>query len=415
MDSLWRVALFEYRRNVFKRSFLIILLSIPLFIAFVVGMGLSLEKGSSETLPVGIVDQAGLFEWETVPAQLLAVWAVEYKQPLEFIFYQTEEAARFALESGDGQAYFILPEHYRQTRYVEVVYNQEPGDIAWMQLYDLLRVGWLSANSPEVLERVASGTDFMVRSIDGRRNVPAGSGPTFGLLMPLFIAFAVLGVLIICSGYTSSAVADEKENRTMEVLVTTISPTQLIGGKIVGITAISLTLMICWSGITGLGIFLARQAGVGWFNDLSIDWRGVLAMIAIAIPSYVLATALMTAIGAMVTTTQEGQSVSGIFFMLHLLPMYASIAYLKAPHNTLAVVLSLLPFTSLASVSMRNLFTIVPAWQIVVSVVVQTLCAGGSIWLAGRAFRLGMLQYGRRLRGLQLFHRPVKGIGGEHA
>jgi hypothetical protein len=48
-------------------------------------------------------------------------------------------------------------------------------------------------------------------------------------------------------------------------------------------------------------------------------------------------------------------------------------------------------------------------------VVVQTLCAGGSIWLAGRAFRLGMLQYGRRLRGLQLFHRPVKGIGGEHA
>jgi ABC-2 type transport system permease protein len=101
--------------------------------------------------------------------------------------------------------------------------------------------------------------------------------------------------------------------------------------------------------------------------------------------------------------------------MLHLLPMYASIAYLKAPHNTLAVVLSLLPFTSLASVSMRNLFTIVPAWQIAVSVVVQTLCAGGSIWFAGRAFRLGMLQYGRRLRGLQLIHRPVKGIGGEHA
>ena len=415
MDNLWRVAAFEYRRNVFKRSFLITLLSIPLFIAFIVGMGLFIEGGSKQTLAVGIVDQAGLFEWQAVPAQLLAVWAVEYEQPVEFIFYQTEEAARFALERGEGQAFFILPEHYRQTRYVEVVYNQEPGETAWMQFYDLLRTGWLSANAPEVRERVASGTDFMVRSIDGQRNMPAGSGPTFGLLMPLFIAFAVLALLIICSGYTSSAVADEKENRTMEVLVTTVSPTQLIGGKVLGITAISLTLLVCWSGITGLGIFLARQVGVAWFSNLNMDWRVVLATIAIAVPAYVLATALMVAIGATVTTTQEGQSISGIFFMLHLLPMYASIAYLKAPHNSLAVILSLLPFTSLASVTMRNLFTIVPTWQIVVSVVVQILCAGGSIWLAGQAFRLGMLQYGRRLRFRQLLTRLVKGIGGEHA
>ena len=415
MDNLWRVAVFEYQRNVFKRSFLITLLSIPLFIAFVVGIGLSVEAGNKETLPVGIVDRAGFFEGMAVPAQLLAVWAVEYEHPVEFVFFQTEEAARFALESGEGQAYFILPEHYRQTRYVEVVYQREPGETTWMQFYDLLRAGWLAASPPQALARVASGTDFMVRSIDGQRNVPAGSGPTFGLLMPLFITFAVLALLIICSGYTASAMADEKENRTMEVLVTTVSPMQLIGGKILGITAISLTLMICWSGITGLGIFLARQAGVGWFSDLSMDWRVVLATIGIAIPAYVLATALMVAVGAMVTTTQEGQSVSGIFFILHLLPMYASITYLKAPHNTLAVVLSLLPFTSLASVIMRNLFTIVPAWQIAVSVVVQILCAGGSIWLAGQAFRLGMLQYGRRLHFRQLLTRLVKGIGGEHA
>ncbi|MCU0485950.1 MAG: ABC transporter permease [Anaerolineales bacterium] len=415
MNNLWRAAVFEYQRNVFKKSFLITLLSIPLLIAFIVGMGLSFESGRTEKQPVGIVDQAGLFAGMAVPTRLQDIWADQYTQPVEFIFYQTEQAARFALESGDGQAYFILPENYRQTRQIEVVYTQEPGDSAWMQFYDLLRAGLLTGQATTTYQRVTSGTDFMVRSIDGRRMVPANSGPTFGLLMPLFIAFAVLATLIICSGYTATAVADEKESRTMEVLVTTISPGQLIGGKILGITLISLTLMVCWAGITALGVFIARQAGMAWFANLGLDWRVVLATLGIAIPAYVLATALMVTVGAMVTTTQEGQSLSGIVFVLHLLPMYASIAYLKDPHNSLAVILSLLPFTSLATVAMRNLFTIVPAWQVAASVVVQILCAAGGIWLAGRALRLGMLQYGQRLRFQNLLSRAARGPGGEHA
>ena len=97
-----------------------------------------------------------------------------------------------------------------------------------------LRLNLLSGQSPETAYRAASGVDFIVRSIDGKREVPAASGPTFGLLMPLFIAMAFLFMLLMSSGYTMSAMADEKENRTMEVLVTSISPMQLIGGKILG-------------------------------------------------------------------------------------------------------------------------------------------------------------------------------------
>jgi ABC-2 type transport system permease protein len=415
MGNLWRVAVFEYRRNVFKKSFFITLLSVPLMIAFSVGIGLFMERGGNELLLVGIVDQAGIFDGTVIPSHLQTEWATRYEQPVEFIFFQTEAAARAALEAKEGQAYFIVPEHYLQTRHIEAVYMQEPGDKAWMQFYDLLRASNLAGHSPEVAQRVVSGTDIVVRSVDGRRLVPASSGPTFGLLLPLFIAMAVLVMLLICSGYTTSAVADEKENRNMEVLVTTISPLQLIGGKILGITAISLTMLDCWAGVTVLGIFIARQAGVAWFNDLSTDWRAVLATIAIAIPAYVLATALMTAIGAMVTTTQEGQSVSGVFIALHLVPMYVSIAFLNDPHGSLAVILSILPFTSLMTVAMRNLFTIVPAWQVAVGVLVQILSAWGAIWLASRAFRLGMLQYGQRLRFRYLLAHSGKGAGEEHA
>jgi ABC-2 type transport system permease protein len=134
-----------------------------------------------------------------------------------------------------------------------------------------------------------------------------------------------------------------------------------------------------------------------------MDWRAILALLATAIPAYTLAITLMTAIGAMVTTTQEGQSVSSIFFILHLAPLYISWTFINNPHGSLAVSLSLLPFTALMTIGMRNLFTIVPTWQIFVSMAVQIVCTFGSLWLAGRSLRLGKLRYGQRLRWRSLF------------
>ena len=206
-----------------------------------------------------------------------------------------------------------------------------------------------------------------------------------------------------------SAIADEKENRVMVILVTSVSPIQLIGGKIMGIVAISFTLLGSWALVTIVGIFTAGKMGVAWFSDLSMDWRIIFSAIAIAIPAYVLAAALMTAIGSMVSTVQEGQSVSAIFFILHIIPLYVSWIFLNKPHGTLAVLLSFLPFTALMTVGMRNLFTIVPIWQVLVSVLVQIVFALGALWLAIRAFRLGMLRYGQRLMWGKLFRKAGYG------
>ena len=207
------------------------------------------------------------------------------------------------------------------------------------------------------------------------------------------------------SGYLMGAVAEEKENRTMEILITSISPMQLVGGKIFGVVAIGLTLVVTWTAIVVAGIFAARQMGVGWFYDLGMDWDVILVTAAIALPAYVLVAALMTAIGAMVTTTQEGQSVSSIFVILHMAPMYIGVAFLNNPNTPLAITLSMLPFTSLMTIAMRNLFSSVPTWQVIISIGVQILSAAGAVWLASRSFRLGMLRYGQRLSWRRLFQK----------
>jgi ABC-2 type transport system permease protein len=84
-------------------------------------------------------------------------------------------------------------------------------------------------------------------------------------------------------------------------------------------------------------------------------------------------------------------------------PFYISWSFINNPHGPLAVSLSLLPFTALITIGMRNLFTIVPTWQILVSMGVQVICALGAFWLAGRSLRLGMLRYGQRLTWRGLF------------
>jgi len=402
MKHIWRVALYEYQRNVFKKSFILLLLSVPAFIIFSIGLGVFMESLEDNPLPVGYVDHAGIFADGLTIAATDPTGAAQYTDPVEFIAYLSEDEADAALKNVAIQVYYILPTDYAETRRVEQIYIEKPGQNAERQFYDFMQINLLSSQQHEIAYRTAAGTDITVRSLDGRRSIPSG-GPTFGLLMPLFITMAFLFMILMSSGYTMSAVADEKENRTMEVLITSISANHLISGKILGIVAIGLTLLFTWTMEIIAGILVARQFGVGWFNDLSMDWIAILAVLAIAIPAYALAIALMTAIGAMVTTTQEGQSVSGIFVALHLAPMYISWIFLKDPHGPLAVVLSMLPFTALMTTGMRNLFTIVPTWQIIVSMTVQIVCALVAFWLAGRSLRLGMLRYGQRLRWRNLF------------
>lgn len=402
MNRVWRVALYEYKRNVFKKSFLLTLLSIPLLVAFGVGVGFVMTSLINNDLPVGYVDQADVFD-TAIPAPVSG-----QTKPVDFIPFQTEDEALGSLEAKEIQAYYVLKADYFETRHIEIVYTKKPGDNSSKQWYDFLQINLLSDQPTEIAYRIASGTDVTMRSLDGKRTM-AESGPTFGNLMPIFITLAFLALILMSSGFLIGAVTEEKENRTMEIVVTSISPLQLIGGKLLGIVAIGVTLLVTWTLIVVLGIFAARQMGIGWFQYLGMDWSVVLATAAIAIPAYVLAAALMTTIGTMVTTTQEGQSISSIFVILHMIPMYVGIAFLNNPDSSLAVTLSLLPFTSLMTIAMRNLFYSVPAWQVALSICVQTVSALGAIWLASRTFRLGMLRYGQRLRWRRLFQTQQRG------
>jgi ABC-2 type transport system permease protein len=396
MTKLYRVAVYEYRRTVFKRSFILALLSVPLMVCVTVGVGLFMESREVNNAPVGYVDHAGLL------ANPIPVPVSGSRQPVAFLPFQTDADARAALEAGEIQAYFAIAADYLQTRDAGLFFLKEPGANATGQFYDFLQINLLADQPAEIARRAALlGEGVTVRSLDGRREVPGG-GPTFGLIMPMLIGFAFVFLLLMSAGYLMQAVVDEKENRTMEVLVTSVSPMQFIGGKVLGIVAVSFTQLAVWTLVTVLAIAIAGMAGIAWLQDPSLDWGTSLGTVALAVPSYVLAAAMMAAVGATVTSSKESQSTGSLFFILHLIPLYLSFAIVRTPNAALPTVLSFLPFTALLTVTLRNIFSAVPLWQMATSAALQTLYAGVALWLASRALRLGMLRYGQRLSWFKL-------------
>ncbi len=405
MSKLWSVAWHEYRRNVFKKSFILVLLSVPLLIGGNIGLIAFMVSRENNNAPVGYVDHAGLLA-ESIPAPVGPSEGV-----IEFVPYQGEEEARDALEAGDIQAYYVLAADYFETSQIELFYLKEPGENATGQFYDFIRANLLADQPPEVARRAAGGSSVTVRTPDGSRQF--SGGPTLGAVLPVLLSIAFIFLVLMSSGYLMGAVVEEKENRTMEVLITSLSSSKLIGGKVLGIVAIGLTQMAAWILVGVLAVFVGGQLlGIEWFQNPNLDWASILMVVAIAIPSYVLASALMTAIGSTVAQVQEGQQIGALFFMLFMIPLYAIMIIGETPNATPSVVLTLLPFTSLMTVGFRSLFSVVPLWQVAASVAIQTACAAGALWLAGRAFRLGMLRYGQRLSLREILGREKATTGG---
>jgi ABC-2 type transport system permease protein len=402
MSKVWLIASDEFKRNVFKKSFILVLLSVPLLLAFNIGLGLLVSHLEKNDAPLGYIDYSGLLT-DPLPAPI-----EETEKAVQMIPFNSEEGAQSALQAKEIQAFYILSADYLETRKVELVYLKNPGSNAVGQFYDFLQINLLADKTDIVAQRVTEGIDVTIRSPAGDFAMPAG-GPTLGHFLPVITSIAFVFLLMMSSGYLMAGVVEEKENRTMEVLVTSVSPLQMVVGKVLGIVSISFTQVIAWVLVGVVTVLIGGQVlGYEVFLDLTIPWDSLLKVVAIAIPTYILAAGVMFTIGATVTEAQEGQSVGALFFILHILPVYLIMILIESPNSPVSIALTLLPFTSLMATGLRSMFSALPLWQVALSVVIQTLCAVITLWLASRVFRMGMLRYGKRIRLAEILGRMRK-------
>lgn len=387
--KFWAIFQHEYRRHVLRKRFLLAALIPPLWLLFAFGVALLGVLLTTNRAPVGYVDQAGLVRQPALPEN-----SASFITRIEFIAYPGETQARAALDAKNIQAYLVIPADYAATLDSRLVYSHAPSAIVETQIGNLLRLNLLAGQPPAAANRVLHGASLVIQAEHGGQQTTGQSWVKTAL--PIIAAGFLMFAVFTTSGYLMNAVVEEKENRTMELLATSATPNQIMAGKISALILVGMTQVLAWSLFPALGLLIVARTTT-LLQGLSINWGLLGLALLTALPTFILIAALMAAIGASITESREGQQVSTLVTFPVFLPFLLTAAISMHPNSPLALALSFFPLTASITLLIRLGFTQVPAWQIALSTALLALCAGGSLWLAGRIFRAGMLRYGHRM------------------
>ena len=389
MRNLWKIAKHEYRRTVVRRGFVLITAALPLGIVALIGLIIAVEGMGRDDRPLGYVDHSG-----TVDAALYTRLP-EGEDRIEIVSFADEAAARAALEGEQIQAYFVLPADYPQTLQSDLYYLEEPpSDEAWRDFDDLVRINLLDGMPEEMQHRLLNRPDITVQDVVSHRSF--GESSIVNMILPFIATFIFFFATMFAAGYMLGVVAGEKENRTIEIMVTSVTAGQLIGGKTLGLLGAALTQLAIYLVALVIGVVVAAPS-VPELQQLVIPWDYVGVIALFFLTTYVLVAAVMVAIGGAVTEIQQGQQLAGILNLFFMVPILLLPVLIQNPSHPLIVFLTLFPTTSFLTVSLRWGLGTVPMWQIGLSWLILVATAGFMVWAAARIFRAGMLRYGQAL------------------
>ncbi len=401
MSKIWLVAEHQFKKEVLKRGFLLAIIAMPLFLGFTAAMGWLGERMSQQTATLGYVDQGNVL----VQAPVIdddRVRLVRLASPAE---------ARAALETGQIDGYYVLPADYPQTRQAALVHKGQLSSAASQAFFQALRVNLLAGQQEEIATRALDGPEIVILATTRNRTVPLSS-PGLEQFLPLIMAALFAFLVMTVAGTLMEAMAAEKQNRTIEILVSSISPGQMMAGKIIGVMGMALLLAASWVALLlGFAWFGAVVMAWDWLQGVAINTRDLALLILVALPSFLCMAALMVALGSTIVDAQEAQQVGAVSFLIIFAPIYLFFVFGNNPNGLLAIALSLFPLTSVTSLAVRSMFMEVPVSQYVAAALIALVCGLALVWLAGKLFRANMLRYGQGLRLGQMLRGRTKAQG----
>jgi ABC-2 type transport system permease protein len=230
-----------------------------------------------------------------------------------------------------------------------------------------------------LVERSANGAVTEAKRVDMVRSFVT----PFVLMMLMFI------LVISTASPLLNSVMEEKMTRISEVLLGSLTPFQLMMGKLVGIIGVSLLLATIYlTGAYSLAVYNGYSDAV---TPMQLVWFVVYLVLAMLIYG-----SLFIAIGAAATDLKDAQGMMTPVMMLFMLPMFVWLPVLRAPASPMAVVASLIPFATPILMTLRLALKPGPAaWQIAASFVLTVITTAAFVWAAGRIFRVGILMQGK--------------------
>lgn len=405
----------EYMERVNKKSFIITTLLMPLLMLLLMcAPALLMQFGDTKTRTLAVIDRS------------------------EVILPQLHDNDLYHVIAADG-----LPENILQTDSIDGVLEigiiPPKGDVN-------LRLYTKEISSPAIEEAISSSVDNAVRihrlealqlqgideilaqaecnsslqsiRINGEESTSTSS--TLSVILGMVMTFFLYMVLLLYGNMVMTSIIEEKNNRVLEIVVSSVSPMRLMMGKILGVALVAITQIVIWGVFLGLmSAFLlpallptevnnAVSTGVAptdfspeMFSALTLlsDPTFILSMVGLLIlfliGGFLLYAAIYAAIGSSVDNVQDAGQLQGFVIYPIIIGIFIAMTVVKDPSTQLAFWTSIIPFTSPMVMMARIPFGI-PSWQIVLSLVLLYASFVGMIWIAGKIYRIGIFMYGKK-------------------
>ncbi len=399
MNNTWIVLKNEFINTVTRRSFLLTLILVPLVPALILGaitliggdqdasegIGNIFQPDTATDLSEGYVDQAGII-------QSLPEWIAEER----LVSYDSPEAANAAAERDEISAFYVIEPDYLETgniQYFREDFSPLTGLEASSIITSVIRYNLLDAD-PQLFQAYQNPltleiTDLQPDEVERDESSPLAFYLPYGVTMLFYI------LIITSASMMLNSVAKEKENRVMEILMSSIKPNQLLTGKILGLGLVGLLQMLVWMG----SAFLMLRLGGNTLNippSLQLPPEILIWGVIFFILGYLLYASLMAGVGALVPNVKEATQATFIVILPILVPLMMVGVIINQPNATLPIVLSLIPFTAPNTMMTRLAVSGVPFWQLALSIVLLIFMIVLIIRAVAGMFRARILLTGKK-------------------
>lgn len=412
----------EYMERVTKKSFIITTLLMPVLMLALMFTPLLIAMFSEgETRNVLVVDQSGVI-------------APEMKSTSAINIVNSDSTWESVLDNGQADAVVFIPQEILKggapvelltsgasSMILESALTSQINDIIErnrMKSYDI-------ENLDEIIKSVDSDVSLISRQYGGEEDNKESS-TMLSYILGVVLTMLLYMCLLLYGQLVMTSIIEEKTNRVLEIVVSSVKPMQIMLGKICGIGLVAVTQILIWTVLViAMSAFLlpalipadmageiaAMNAGVADMSTMTTDVDMLQALSILGDVSYIirlfvllllfliggfmLYAAMYAAIGSAVDNIQDAGQLQSVVIYPVIIGIIFGMTAASDPTSTLSVVMSIIPFTS-PMVMMARIPYEIPGWQIVASLVVLYASFFVMVWMAGKIYRVGIFMYGKK-------------------
>ena len=392
MSKITTVALHEFMTIVKRKEFILMTIAFPLLFVTVTAIPILLiSQTGPEDKVFGYIDETDMFQFpENITHISPTLGPITSKTSLiSYIRFTDADDARTLLESKVLTGYIIIPTDYMETGMIRSFGKDIPTeDISDILIENLLE-GQVDEETSKRIKEPVNLKRYTIDEKTGKVRVLGLSDVINKFAMPFIIAILLFITIFSSSGYLIQGVAEEKESKIIEILLSSLTTGELLAGKIIGLGGIGLVQLSVW-------LLVSVSASVIFLPLLTLKPYLIILAFIYFLLGYMLIATFMATVGSISSSLRESQQLVGIFTFAAILPLMFMQILLTKPDSSMSVFLSIFPMTSPVAMLVRIGATNVPLYQIIASVLTLAVSAYIVLIIGARVFRMGMLMYGKK-------------------